>query len=108
MPRITPPAFPRQKRQLVALGQRVRNARLRRRISQALMAERIGISLPTIRKLEAGDPTISVATLIRALHVLQLGADIDLLAADDPLGRQFQDSALKQPYHRRATIQDPS
>ena len=97
MPRLTPPTHPRQRSQLAALGSRLRAARLRRKLTQALLAERVGISLPTLRKLEAGDPSTSLATVVRVLQVLGLAGDIDKLAAQDELGRELQDIALKQP-----------
>jgi transcriptional regulator with XRE-family HTH domain len=78
-------------RQLDELGARIRAARLRRRMTQATLAARADVSLPTIRKLEKGDPTTSLATMVRALHVLGLEQDLDLLAADDELGRKLQD-----------------
>ncbi|MFO7567409.1 MAG: helix-turn-helix domain-containing protein [Enhygromyxa sp.] len=78
-------------RQLDELGARLRAARLRRRMTQATLAARVDVSLPTIRKLEKGDPTTSLATLVRALQVLGLEKDLDLLAANDKLGRALQD-----------------
>ncbi|MCA0392535.1 MAG: helix-turn-helix domain-containing protein [Proteobacteria bacterium] len=107
MPRVTPPTHPRHLRQLSALGERLRAARLRRKLTQAMVAERVGVTLPTIRKLESGDPTSSLATVIRVLQVLGLAQDIDKLAAEDTLGRQLQDSELKQPRRRAATVRTP-
>jgi transcriptional regulator with XRE-family HTH domain len=83
--------FPRAKRQLDELGARVRAARLRRRMTQATLAARADVSVPTIRKLERGDPTTSLATLARALQVLGLNADLDVIASNDELGRKLQD-----------------
>ncbi len=77
-----------------AFGQRLRLARLRRRISTVLFAERMGVSRDTFHRLERGDPTIAFGTYLRALRVLGLDKDIDLLATDDSLGRTFQDLAL--------------
>lgn len=91
MAKRTPPVFPRVMRQLEQLGARIRAARLRRRMTQATLAARTDVSLPTIRKLEKGDPTTSLATMARALQVLGLEQDIDLIAADDELGRKLQD-----------------
>lgn len=101
MPRLTPPTYPRHRGQLVALGGRLRAARLRRKLTQAVLAERVGVTLPTLRKLEAGDPSASLATVVRVLQVLGLAQDIDKLAAQDALGRELQDNELKQP--RRST-----
>lgn len=91
MPKRTPPLFPATKRQLTLLGERIRSARLRRRMTQSALAVRADVSLPTIRKLEHGDPTTGLSTLLRALQVLGLDKDIDLLAKDDELGRRLQD-----------------
>jgi transcriptional regulator with XRE-family HTH domain len=95
MPKRTPPTFPAGQRQLAALGARLRAARLRRRLTQAVVAARVGVSKQTLAKLEAGNPSTSLATMLRVLQVLGLGQDIDRLAADDELGRKLQD--LEQP-----------
>jgi transcriptional regulator with XRE-family HTH domain len=91
MPKRTPPIFPATAKQLTLLGERVRAARLRRRMTQAALAMRADVSLPTLRKLEQGEASTSVATLLRALQVLGLEKDIDLLAKDDEVGRRLQD-----------------
>lgn len=97
MPRLTPPTHPRHRGQLDALGGRLRAARLRRKMTQAVLAERVGVTLPTLRKLETGDPSASLATVVRVLQALGLAQDIDKLAAQDELGRELQDIDLKQP-----------
>ena len=97
MPRVTPPTHPRHKSQLSALGARLRAARLRRKLTQAVLAERVGVTLPTLRKLESGEPSTSLATVVRVLQALGLAADIDKLAAQDELGRELQDIDLRQP-----------
>lgn len=94
MPKRTPPTFPAVRRQFVALGGRLRSARLRRGLTQAMLAERVGVTNPTIVKLESGNPSTSAATLLRVLHALGLGDDIDRLAALDPVGQALQDSRL--------------
>ena len=63
-------------------------------MNQSMLAERVGVSTPTIVKLENGNPTISLATMLRVLAALGMGTDIDLLAADDTLGRTLQDQEL--------------
>lgn len=94
MPRKTPPIFPGLQRQLAALGERLRLARKRRKITAVLMAQRVGISRDTLRRLEAGDAAVSLGVYGRALRVLGLDADLDQLAAKDPLGRRLQDLSL--------------
>lgn len=66
-------------------------------MTQPMLAERVGVSVPTLRKLEDGEPSTSMATMMRVLTVLGLGADIDRLAETDVLGRALQDSELKRP-----------
>ncbi|MFP5358359.1 MAG: helix-turn-helix transcriptional regulator [Gammaproteobacteria bacterium] len=97
MAKRTPPTHPKAQRQIKALGLRLRAARMRRQMTQEVLAERVGVSIPTIGKLENGDPSTSLATVLRTLTVLGLAEDIDLIAAEDTLGRQLQDSALKRP-----------
>lgn len=71
----------------------MRLARLRRKLSTVLFAERMGVSRETLRRLEAGDPNIALGTYMRALRVLGLDKDIDTVASDDVLGRKLQDIA---------------
>lgn len=97
MAKRTPPTFPAATRQLAALGERLRAARRRRRLTQAVLAARVGVSKQTIAKLESGNPSTSLATTLRFLQVLGLGEQIDLLAADDELGRKLQDLDLRDP-----------
>jgi len=103
MAKRTPPTHPRVQRQIQALGLRLRAARMRRSMTQEVMAERVGVSVPTLAKLENGDPSTSLATVLRALTVLGLAGDIDLLAAQDALGRELQDNALRRTNARPRT-----
>ncbi|HQX47195.1 MAG TPA: helix-turn-helix domain-containing protein [Steroidobacteraceae bacterium] len=86
--------FPASRRQLAALGERLRLARKRRKISTVLMAERAGISRDTLHRAEKGDPAVSLGTFQQVLSVLGLDGDLDLLAGEDRLGRRLQDLAL--------------
>lgn len=72
----------------------MRLARERRKLGTELFAERVGVSRETLRRLEKGDASIALGTFLRALRVLGLDRDIDLLAADDELGRKLQDIEL--------------
>jgi transcriptional regulator with XRE-family HTH domain len=100
MPRTVRTPFPTSRRQLDALGERLRLARKRRKISTLLMAERAGISRDTLNRVEKGDPAVSLGTVLRILRVLGLDADLDFLAGEDRLGRKLQDLAL-DPATRR-------
>jgi len=55
---------------LIKLGQDIGNARKRRRISMALMAERAGISVITLSKVEKGDSGVSIAAYSSVLFCL--------------------------------------
>jgi transcriptional regulator with XRE-family HTH domain len=94
MPRTFQPSFPGAEKQLVELGHRLRLARMRRIIAAGLFAQRMGISRDTLNRLEKGDPTIAIGTYLRALRVLGLERDLDVVARDDELGRKLQDLKL--------------
>lgn len=48
------------------LGDSIRAARLRRGWSVALLAQRVGVSIPTITKIERGDPSVSIGSVFDA------------------------------------------
>jgi transcriptional regulator with XRE-family HTH domain len=100
MVKATHPVFPSVLKQLSALGERLRLARVRRDLATELFAERMGVSRETLRRLEKGDPTIAIGTYMRALRVLGLDGDIETVARDDELGRKLQDLALPRPRPR--------
>jgi transcriptional regulator with XRE-family HTH domain len=56
-------------RALKKLGADISLARRRRRISQVSLAERIGASAMTVRRMEQGNPLIPIQYVARALHV---------------------------------------
>ena len=58
-------------------------ARLRRHLTRVLFWERMGVSRDTLHRLEKGDPGISLGMYLRALRVLGLDTDVDLLALGD-------------------------
>ena len=77
---ITPLATPAPVlRALRKLGQDIRDARRRRRIPVAILAERASISRVTLHKVEKGDPGVSArnyATVLFALGLADRLADI--------------------------------
>jgi transcriptional regulator with XRE-family HTH domain len=100
MARTTPSVLPRIKRELASLGDRLRQARLRRAYAAETIAQRAGITRKTLGRVEQGDPAVALGIYARVLQALGLEADLALIAKDDELGRRLQDLALKQP--RRA------
>jgi len=104
MPRTHLPLSPALSKLSRSLGQRLQLARCRRELSTTVFAERVGISRNTLKRLEDGDPNVSLGTYLRALRVLGLDADIDAVARDDLLGRKLQD--LKSLGNRATAISD--
>jgi transcriptional regulator with XRE-family HTH domain len=98
MGRLARSLYPATQRRAEALGERLRAARLRRRMSEAEMAERAFVSRMTVRKLEAGDLTVSAAVLARVLEVLALDEDLDRIAADDEIGHRLADARVPMPH----------
>ena len=94
MPRKQPPMYLPQQKLLEALGERLRLARLRRKLGVDITCERAGISRMTLYRAEAGNSAVALGTLMRILSVLGLESDLDLLARDDKLGRLLQDNEL--------------
>ncbi|MEP7011365.1 MAG: helix-turn-helix transcriptional regulator [Acidobacteriota bacterium] len=94
MPRTTPSLLPRLKRLLAGLGGNLKLARLRRRYSAEVVADRAGISRKTLYRVEEGDPAVAMGIYARVLQALRLEQDLALLAADDVLGRKLQDLEL--------------
>jgi len=88
------------------LGSRLRAERLRRNETQALFAARIGVSVPTLRKMESGDPTVMVGYWSTALEVLDRAGDLDaILAEPEDLFAKYEQ--LKAPSRRRASRRVP-
>ncbi|WP_415833716.1 helix-turn-helix domain-containing protein [Kerstersia similis] len=103
MPRKPPILFPQEQHLLSALGERLRLARKRRKLSNAIVAQRAGISRTTLYKVEAGDPGATLGSYVRVLAVLGLEGDLNQLGADDKVGRKLQDLALEPTSKRRPT-----
>lgn len=97
MSRPSRPLFPQTQRRAEALGERLRLARLRRRMSLSELAARVDVTRSTLSRLERGELSTSLGVLARVLGVLGLEEDLDRLAQDDELGRRIQDVRLRRP-----------
>jgi len=86
--------LPKTKRILVELGDNIKLARLRRKLSSEQVAERANISRPTLLAIEKGSPTVSIGSYLLVLQVLGLEKDITLVGKDDELGRRLQDARI--------------
>jgi len=79
---------------LARLGENIKLARLRRKLSIRSMAERAGIAVSTLTNIEDGSPSVSLGSYLQVLSILRLENDLTLIADQDPLGRQLQDAGL--------------
>jgi transcriptional regulator with XRE-family HTH domain len=100
MPSAPLPLYPSAARELAALGQRLKDARLRRRFAASTVCARANISRPTLYKIEHGDPAVTLGSYVQVLRVLGLEKDLSNIAKDDELGRRLQDERL--PHRLRA------
>jgi len=87
---------------LARLGERLRQARIERNEMQQLFADRLGVSRPTLSRMESGDSKVSVGAWVKALHLLGRLDDLDLLlAAEDDLFEQYERGT--RPHRKRAS-----
>jgi transcriptional regulator with XRE-family HTH domain len=86
--------FPSLQRLLKELGENIRLARLRRKLSADLVGQRAGISRNTLRAIERGDSSVAFGAYANVLHSLGLEKDLQFIARDDELGRKLQDLSL--------------
>jgi transcriptional regulator with XRE-family HTH domain len=86
--------MPKAGKLLTELGERIKLARLRRKLSSEQVAERAGISRATLWQVEKGSATPSIGAYFMVLFILGLEKDFQKLASDDELGRKLQDAAL--------------
>ncbi len=92
--------YPSSAKELGELGQRLKDARLRRRFSMETVCARADISRPTLYKVESGEPSVAIGIYVQVLRVLGLTGDLALVAKEDALGRRLQDESL--PLRKRA------
>lgn len=92
-------------RAIQKLGSDLSLARRRRRISQASLAERIGASLNTVKRMEKGDPRVPLHFVARALHVVgNIGRLSQLLdTGQDQIGLMLMDAQLPKRIRARKT-----
>ena len=65
------------------LGADLAVARLRRKESLKTWAQRMGVSVPTLQRLEAGDPGVGIGIVATALWLIQRDAQLGELAAPE-------------------------
>lgn len=92
-------------RALQKLGADLSLARRRRHLTQSMLAERLGTSVMTVRRMEGGHPGTALQYLARALHVFgELDRLSELLdTAQDAVGLMLMDERVpvrvRKPKH---------
>jgi transcriptional regulator with XRE-family HTH domain len=86
--------LPKGQKILQQLGENLKLARRRRKISTQQLAERAGLSRATLWQIEKGAPSVAIGAYFMVLFVLGLEQDFLKLAGDDILGRKLQDAGL--------------
>ena len=95
MAKTAPIIYPRTEQRLQAMGEQIKLARLRRELTASLIAERAGITRPTLLQIEKGSPSVSIGAYAAVLSAIGgLDKDLLLVAAEDEVGRTYQDLGL--------------
>jgi len=87
---------------LKALGHNIRIARLKRRLPQEVLAQRAGIGLSTLTKIEKGNSGVAIGTVASVIQALDLGLPFSSLLQEDPLTQAFEETVL--PKRVRSSI----
>lgn len=86
--------FPKHQKILQVLGENIKLARKRRKLTTIQVAERAAIDRTTLYQIERGNPSVSMGAYFNVLRVLNLQDDFLMLAAEDSQGRKLQDLDL--------------
>lgn len=86
--------FPKYTSALEQMGEQIKLARKRRKLTTMQVAERADVARSTLYLVEKGDPSVSFGAYFNVLRVLGLQDDVLKIAADDEFGRKLQDLEL--------------
>jgi len=82
---------------LKTLGNAIRLARKRRQWTISDLAEKMGVSNPTVIAVEQGQPTVGTGIVFSALWMLGLEKELAVLSQpEDRVGKDLADSRLPQ------------
>jgi transcriptional regulator with XRE-family HTH domain len=86
--------YPKAAKALKILGENLRLARRRRKITATMMAERANLSVITLRSIERGEPQVSMCNYMAVIACLGFQDEVAAVASNDILGRDLQDAQL--------------
>ena len=86
--------LPKESKILERLGENIKLARLRRRLTTEQVSMRANIARSTLWHVEKGSEHIGIGVFLKVLSVLGLANDLFKVAEDDILGRKLQDAGL--------------
>jgi len=84
MPATAPPIARTDQKRLALLGERIRTARKRQRVTAVAAAQAAGLSRVTLHRIERGEPTVAVGAWVAVANAL--GLTFDLLDAKAAAG----------------------
>ncbi len=86
--------FPKYDQGLTIMGENIKLARKRRKLTMIQVAERADIPRSTLHLIELGKSSVAMGAYFNVLRVLGLQNDFLKLAADDELGIKLKDLQL--------------
>jgi len=95
-----------EKEAMRSLGDRLRSHRLAKNLPQQYLAEMVGVTVPTYRKIEAGDGTVEFRHVARALGVMGFGDALGNLIPEAEPGLRLKD--LLAPARKHASPRKPN
>lgn len=89
---------------LITIGETIRDARIESNETQERLAARLGVSLPTLRKIETGDPSVNVGCWLEALQLSNQLEKIERAVSQEPsLFEQYEKQSTKKRKRAKKT-----
>lgn len=86
--------YPKYEKMMEQMGENIKLARKRRKLTTVQLSERADIARSTLYLIEHGNPGVAIGAYFNVLRALGLQDDFLKLAADDAFGRKLQDLEL--------------
>ncbi|MCZ0944505.1 MAG: helix-turn-helix domain-containing protein [Gammaproteobacteria bacterium] len=108
MPRLQRSYSVITKEALRLLSMQIKMARKERRMTEAELAERIGVARSTVQLIEKGAPTVAVGLVFEAARVVGVGLFVPEATSLTPLVERAQDrlTLLPKSIRRRKAVAD--